>query len=33
MLTQAISEEELLAFGITPDFQEFVRSLNYSVFR
>lgn len=30
---EEISQEELLAFGITPDYQDFVRSLNYSTFR
>ncbi|KAL4450215.1 hypothetical protein ABPG77_010884 [Micractinium sp. CCAP 211/92] len=31
--TAPTSDEELTAYGVTPDFAEFVRTLNYSMFR
>lgn len=31
--TEPVPEAELLAYGITPEFREFIRSLTYSTFR
>jgi hypothetical protein len=33
VVVQEVSEEELEAYGITPDFLDFIRSLNYATMR